>query len=409
MLALGLLLSGSAAAGTSRLELPTPEAARLAQNDLLAQLGAPPDRLLPSRVPGPVVDDEVVRVGLGGDGTVRTVALDQRLRLTGTGDYQVRERGPARSATPLGSEPPPVTRRGAVVWQGFSPGRRDLGARLVLDPVLEAPRLPLKVALTFTPPGGRATPLLDGGRLPGRGTVTVTVTVTTAQPTRLPTAADAPAAALAGPLDLARAAARRTDGQRLPTTGGGLPASVAATAPAAVDGVSAVPLRLSGALHLIGTTGRVSGPATVPTADGATFAGTTSAGVTFRVAVDGPGTLGLELRAVPALDARTLVPPRGLRTWAAWAAAGPPAPERRTALDLLVQVAATGARATSYSPYLGAELAGTGTTAFELALVPAVRPAAVSRALTPRPVPIALAGLGLLLLLSGSVAVWRRS
>lgn len=66
----------------------------------------------------------------------------------GEGDYQVRERGPARSARSLSDLDPPITKFGAVVWQGFSPGSRELAARLVLDPLLEAPRLPLGVTTT---------------------------------------------------------------------------------------------------------------------------------------------------------------------------------------------------------------------------------------------------------------------
>ena len=134
---------------------------------------------------------EIVRVGLGADGSVRTVMADQRLELTGAGDYAVRERGPARSAVSLSQEPPPVTRRGAVVWQGFSAGRRDLAARLTLDPLIEAQHLPLSVKVTFT--GTAGTSILDGGRIPSAGTVTVNLSNTTSQPAELPTAADASA------------------------------------------------------------------------------------------------------------------------------------------------------------------------------------------------------------------------
>ena len=121
-------LAGAPAARAATIDLPTPDAARLTATDLLRQLGVRPDRLLRSSVPGPVVNTERVLVGLLGDGSIATVQVEQRLRLTGEGDYAVRERGPARSAVSLSSEPPPVTRLGAVVWQGFSPGSRDLAA-----------------------------------------------------------------------------------------------------------------------------------------------------------------------------------------------------------------------------------------------------------------------------------------
>jgi hypothetical protein len=408
------VLGALASVPTDRIELPTPEAARVQQSNLIVAVGGRPDRLLKSDVPGPVINDETVRVGVGGDGTVRTVTADQRLQLTGEGDYAIRERGPARSAVSLSQEPPPVTRRGAVVWQGFSPGRRDLGARLTLDPLIEAQHLPLTVTVTFTRAGGAAATLLDGGRLPGPGTVTVTISNVTSQPVELPTAADVAPAVVAGPLDRALAVARHPSAARLPSTDDLLPKAVAVAGAARVQGAQAVPLRLRGALHLTGTTGTVSGPATTPTVDGASFAGTlggvkgTSA-VTFTVQATGPGALALDLTAVNALNPTELAPPNGFATWRAWATANPPLAERRAALDLLVEVAATGARASSYSPYLGADLLGAGSTTFSYGFAPAVQVAAAKQALHPRWGAISLAGLALLLLLTNGFLIWRRS
>ncbi len=94
VLAVGLLTAGPASA----LDLPTPAGQRESDRVLLQQVGARPDRILTSRVPGPVVNDEVVLVDLDGAGAPARVRLEQRLTLTGTGDYQVRERGPG----PLG-------------------------------------------------------------------------------------------------------------------------------------------------------------------------------------------------------------------------------------------------------------------------------------------------------------------
>ncbi|MCW2544716.1 MAG: hypothetical protein JWM40_2268, partial [Frankiales bacterium] len=257
-------------AAADTIQLPTPEAAQVQSAKLIVAVGGRPDRLLASDVPGPVINDEVVHVGLGNDGSVRAVVADQRLRLTGEGDYAVRERGPARSATSLTGEPPPVTRRGAVVWQGFSPGRRDLAARLALDPQIEATRLPLTVALRFAPQGaGR---LLKGGQVTGPGRLTITVTNTTAQPQALPTAGDASAADVAVVLDRVRAL--RPSAARLPSTGAGLPAAVTVVHAAQVTAQQAVPFLLRGAVHLIGTTGSVTGPGTTATADGALVHGT---------------------------------------------------------------------------------------------------------------------------------------
>lgn len=400
------------AAPAAALDLPSAAEQRAQDVALLKEVGARADRVLVSVVPGPVVNDEVVLVGLGGAGVPQRVLLEQRLKLSGEGDYQVRERGPARASEALGDEPAPVTKFGAVVWQGFSPGSRQLAARLTLDPVLEAPRLPLQVTLSYD-----GSPLPAGGRLPGPGTVVLTLTNTTQQPATLPTAADAPARPVAAALDTARKAAQEP-GPRLPTAGAGLPAAVPATAEATTRGVSGVPLRITGAIRLLDAGGRsdaalgaVTGPATTPAAGGADVAGTLPPGASaaLRVDVAAAARLDLDLTVVPALDLRTLEPPEGAATWAAWAASGPDAASRRAALDLLVQTAATGARATSYSPYLGADLPGTGTTVFRYSLTApeAVAPAAAN--LEPKPGAIALAVLALLLVTGNGVLLWRRS
>jgi hypothetical protein len=411
LLLLAPALAGAAttSAGPDVIDLPTPEAAQVQSARLIVAVGGRPDRLLASDVPGPVINDEVVRVALDGDGAVRQVLADQRLRLTGTGDYAVRERGPARSATSLTGEPPPVTRRGAVVWQGFSPGSRDLAARLTLDPQIEATRLPLTVSVTFN--GSQA--LRPGGRIPGAGRVTVTVSNVTEQPQVLPSAADVSAELVAKALDRLRA--RKPTSARLPATGTGFPASVPVTGASLVSSVQAVPYFLRGALTLIGTTGKVTGPATTPTADGARLQGTlggslpsnSRASVSFVADVDGPGELRLDLTAVAALNPAELAPPKPFTTWAAWAAAGPDRADRRRALDLVVAVAATGARASSYSPYLGADLQGNGSTEFRYAFAPEVHLALVS-ALHPRWARLALVGLALLLIVGNSALIWRR-
>lgn len=412
--ALALLVGATAAAAGDRadIELPTPSAA-LAQDTaaVCAAAGCTTDRLKASKVPGPVVNDELVLVGLDGGGTPSRVQVEQRLLLTKVGDYVIRERGPARAATPLVADTdPPNTKLGAVVWQGFTPGDRRLGARLTLDAGLEAARLPLTVTVAFTPAdGGPARALAPGGRLPSAGTVTVRLANVTAQPTVLPTGADAAAAALAPALDAALRAARAAPGPRLPSTDTVLPARLPVAAPARVQGVAAVPVRVTGTVQLQGTTGTVSGPGTTPVTGGAVVAGTLSDAVEFTAHAAGPGRLQLDLTVVPTLDPRLLAPPRGEPTWAAWARSSPPAAERKAALDLLVATAATGARAASYSPFLGADLPGTGSTGFHYAFAPAAPRATAAEVLHPRTGPIALAGLAALLLLVNSTLLWRRS
>src|SRR3954469_15955292 len=145
-------------------------------------LGLRKDRLLKSVVPGPVVNTEQLTVGVGAPGPPAVVSDLQELVITAAGNYIIRELGPARRAVGLGDTVPPVLELGQVVWQGFSPGRRALTARLTLDPGIESHRLPMSVQLLFTDRGGRAHPLQPGGRAPGDGTVKVTLTNATTSP-----------------------------------------------------------------------------------------------------------------------------------------------------------------------------------------------------------------------------------
>lgn len=412
--AVSLALLAAPAYGDGPVSLPEPGAARAQELALVCNkvVGGTPERCKKSSVPGPVVNDEKVLVGLGGDGTPVRVLLEQRLVLTKVGDYVIRERGPARSAVGLVADSdPPNTKLGAVVYQGFTPGNRRLGARLTLDPGLEAPRLPLGVTVTYD--AGHGPRALDpGGRVPGPGTVQVRLTNNTAQPAVLPTGSDIGAASVAPALDAALRAARGPAGPRLPSTDTVLPKQVEVTSPARRETTQSVPLRIAGSVRIQDTTGSVSGDGASPVANGAVVAGTLSAelhSVQITARLDGPGFLDLDLTAVPALDPRVLAPPRGFATWAAWARSRPPQPERQAALDLLVTTAATGARASSYSPYLGADLPGSGTTVFSYAFAPADAVAAARARLHPKPGPIALAGVALLLLLVNGGLIWRQS
>src|SRR6476659_6773054 len=92
----------SAPALADDLVLPSPQAARAQEvTALCTAAGGLPDRCRPSVVPGEVRNDETVLVGLDGAGHPIRVVLDQKLVLAGTGDYAIRERGPARAAAPL--------------------------------------------------------------------------------------------------------------------------------------------------------------------------------------------------------------------------------------------------------------------------------------------------------------------
>src|SRR3954468_12795377 len=162
--AVGTTTATAATSNTHRLTLPKP----VTEIDPLAtpQLKLRPDRLLKSQVPGRTDDREDVRVELGPNGAPTTVTDTQRLVIRGAGNYIIRELGPAREAVGLGQTVPPVLELGTVVWQGFSPGRRALSARLSLDPGIEAARLPLAVSFVFTDRSGRTRPLGPGAAAP---------------------------------------------------------------------------------------------------------------------------------------------------------------------------------------------------------------------------------------------------
>ncbi len=400
-IAVAVLLVAAVPCAADTIELPPPQADQLGGGELFQALGAARDQLPGYLAPGPVRNDERVDVEVLPDGRVRRVSDEQRIRISGTGDYLVRESGPARAAVALDGEVP-VLSLGDVVWQGFSPGSRLLAARLELDPELESRYLPLRIGLSFSAAGRRGV-LGPDRQVPGAGTVTLTLDNTTGQPGTLPAAADAAAGQLAPALDRLRAEAEAGSTGRLPTTRTGIPAQLPVTGAGSRPAVTLVPLRLHGTLSVRDRLG-------------------TSAGQAVRIdlllqrtaslvlPVTGPGTVALDLTAEPALDPVALTPLGGASSWAAWARTGPPPAQRRAALDLLVRVAATGARASAYSPYLGSQLEPRGRTIFgyRLAAVRTVGPPPPA-GLRPRPVPIGLAVLGALALLGSGVLVWRRS
>src|SRR4051795_13294426 len=153
--------AGSAtAARTDQIRLPAPVHDVDPLRDV--NLGLRPDRLRKSVVPGTASDHEDVVVAIGPTGAPAAVTDTQRLVIHGAGSYIVRELGPARAAVGLGDTVPPVLELGTVVWQGFSPGRRALAARLTLDAGIEAARLPLRVRLSLREPSGARRRLAPG-------------------------------------------------------------------------------------------------------------------------------------------------------------------------------------------------------------------------------------------------------
>jgi hypothetical protein len=133
----------AAAAAGSPLVLPS------TRNGLTLE---PPPRapvpFLEQRFPGPIAARQTVHVGVAPDGTPRSVRAVQRLELTGLGDYVFAVGAPALDVRPgPGSRSEPGLRRGAIFWQGFSPGRRVLVADATLRPGVAARALPLRVTV----------------------------------------------------------------------------------------------------------------------------------------------------------------------------------------------------------------------------------------------------------------------
>lgn len=377
-----------------------PQADQLGGSELFQALGTPQDQLPGYLAPGPLSNDELVQVEVSGDGRVTRVRDEQRIRVSGTGDYFLRIAGPARAAVALGGDAP-VLSLGDIIWQGFSPGGRELAARIELEPELESSHLPMRMSLSFTA-GGRRSAVGPDGLLPGPGVLTLTLDNLTRQRVSLPTGADADARQLAPALDRLLAEARGADG-RLPTTRTGIPPQLQVSAAATRQAVQVMPLRLRGVLR-VAATGQQPAAASAVRIDSLL-----QGSARVELPVRQPGKVALELTAVPVLDPRALTPPRGAVSWSAWAGSDPPIVERRAALDALVQAAATGSRASAYSPYLGSQLEPRGRTSFRY-LLATTRPVAAEPArLSPRPVPIGLAVLGALALLGSGAVLWRRS
>lgn len=395
-------LPAGAATQSDRLELPRPTG----KIPLVTDTIVPPERKRESRVPGPVEDTERFEVLVDPTGAVARLLLTQRLVLTGRGDFVVRERGPALRVTALEDTVAPIIQRGAVVWQGFVPDRKLLAARIELDPLRETPLLPLRVQLTWS----GTEPIGTEGGVHGPGRLTVRFVNQTGRGMVVPTG-DVDAAHLAGPLDALLAHALQRGTGQPPAAGRGLPTSFPARGVRTRVIDSSALLRVDGTVRIAGATGVTvsgAGAGATPTLDGAVVAGVLH-GET-KVVLDvpaGDGQLEIDLRVVPSLDPRTLRPPTG-RTWSEWAETKPNETQRRRAVDVLVAAAAAAARDDEVAPYLGHAGPGPVSTEFRYTLAPPpdieLRPAG----LTPKPWPITLACIALLLVTANCVALWRR-
>jgi hypothetical protein len=121
--------------------LPQPTAQLTTEPPLLARV-----QPLERRFPGRLRSRLRVTVDLDPDGRPVALRADQRLTISALGDYFFVVPAPAVSVSAApGSAVAPGRRRQGIVWQGFSPGRRTLAARVRLRTAAAALLLPLRV------------------------------------------------------------------------------------------------------------------------------------------------------------------------------------------------------------------------------------------------------------------------
>jgi hypothetical protein len=246
-----------------------------------------------------------VAVGVDSAGRPVSVTATQRLHVIGKGDYLYTIAAPVRTVTATpDSESVPGQRQGAILWAGFSPGSRRLGAVARLDLAHPATLLPLKLSIRATVDG---TPLLPGERR--SGLLRLSVTLVNATQTTAPSAlAGGDRGAIVRALDLARRGVYPLGGVSLSVE----PPVAAATA------VVEAPLTVAGEVTL--PTGRVIGaPAD---AHGFRFATVLGDGrplrrqvVRFTGRVIDASAPRIRLVARPFEPRRTVRPPAG-STWA---------------------------------------------------------------------------------------------
>lgn len=104
--------------------------------------------ILETRFLRPIPSTERVLVGIDRSGRVVSAEVVQRLVVVRSGDYTFAVPGPVTDVTRApGSQSDPGLRHDAVLWAGFSPGKRVLAARIELDPARAGALLPLRVTI----------------------------------------------------------------------------------------------------------------------------------------------------------------------------------------------------------------------------------------------------------------------
>jgi hypothetical protein len=404
-----------AASGTVRLptELDALAYAPNSETILFGSLG------VETKLPGTVQDLEQVSVGLSSDGSISDVRVVQHLTVTGIGDFSFKVPGPARDVRVLPeSASTPGLRKGALLWQGFSPGTKILAAEVDLFPGQEAERLPVAFSLRMAVDGR---PLTRGVPASGAFRMTLEIRNNSAVPIRI---ADAPAdpARLAPLLDTLRRLL--ASGRRAAPGRDGVPASVETTGPAATRQEAVeVPFVVHG--EVVFPPGSLSltdvGGAVARTdAQGlhVDFDAQVGGGAPQKAVVDIQGratALGiprLEMTGRPALPlAGPLRSPVG-GSWARALALAPSRLDGRRMLALAMDVLWRVARLRQFDAYLGnPDVNGTSTSSYTFRLASPVRRVVTRAPGAPRAAPatIAAAVLIILLLVAATAVAWSYS
>lgn len=306
----------------------------------------------PARVPQPGRTREVVRVGVDAAGQPVRISVVQRIQLLGVGDYEFTVPAPVRDVyAPAGAHAQPGLLDRAIVWQGFSPGRRDLVAVATLDPRAAA-ALPLALRVDTHTSGDRFRLVLGLRNLTR---------------TRVPAfTGRGDAAGLAAVLDGVRRTLARGQMVAPPLiTADVRPATVAVETPFAFQGELALARSVRG-VRVAG--GRLEGSRVV-------FSGTATGARPAHVVVTGTGDPRPHVRVV-ATPVRGVPSPPGGGSWRNAVARG-----RAGGRDLLTASVGTMlglARANQYETFLatpGAPEQATATYVYATAKIAAAAPA----------------------------------
>jgi hypothetical protein len=401
-----------------RIHLPTEaDAVALAPNAETLLYGA---LGIETKLPGPAADSESITVDLGLDGRPDRVRAVQRLTLSGVGDFSFKVPGPASNLRPLpesGSKP--GLRKGSVLWQGFSPGRKLLAVAMDLSPDLEAPRLPLRFAISLRVAGRLLRP---GEKVSGPLDLSIRVLNTSAIPVKV-TQAKVDAATTARLLDRIRSAL--ASGRRPRPGERGLPAQLAAggdvrsrteqiEAPFRIDGEISFPVGALSQVSVDGATASV-GPDGTKIGFHALLGGGEPTAVSVRVRgmATSVGLPTFRLLARPDLPSPRWVRPPGGASWTRALAARDGNLHGYDLLAKAMDVLWRVARLRQYDGYLGnPDPTGPAQSTYLFRLAPA--PAAVASVTAPPTSPFSVPGaVGLslagLVMLFALAMVWARS